>query len=69
MQGEHWLMIAKFRLQMFFADSLGCEKYRFLKQHYKQMMPAQFQSHAKSGGFYTIYAAFQLFMFCQKEYI
>ena len=40
MQGEHWIMMAKYRHEMYFADSLGCKKYRFLNQHYKQMMPA-----------------------------
>ena len=32
MQGEHWIMIAKFRHEMYFADSLGYKKYRFLEQ-------------------------------------
>ena len=40
MQGEHWIMIAKFPHEMYLADSFGLEKYRFLKQHYMQMMPA-----------------------------
>ena len=25
MQGEHWIMIAKFRREFYFADSLGCK--------------------------------------------
>ena len=41
MQGEHWIMIANFRHELYFADSLGCKGYSFLNnQHYKQMMPA-----------------------------
>ena len=48
MQGEHWIMIANFRQELYFADSLGCKKYSFLKQHYKQMMPAPLQSQPKS---------------------
>ena len=68
MQGEHWIMIANFRHEFFFADSLGCKGYKFLKnQHYKQMMPARLQSHPSKCGFYTIYAAFRLFKFRQEE--
>ena len=59
MQGEHWIMIANFRYELYFADSLGCKGYSFLNnQHYKQMMPAPLQSHPSVCGFYTIYAAF-----------
>ena len=39
MQGEHWIMIANFRHELYFADSLSRKRYGFLKQHYKQMMP------------------------------
>ena len=68
MQGEHWIMIANFRHELYFADSLGCEGYSFLNnQHYKQMMPEPLQSHPSVCGFYTIYAAFHLFKFQQKE--
>ena len=67
MQGEHWIMIANFRQEIFFADSLGCKEYIFLKQHYKQMMPAPLQSHPSVCSFYTKYAAFHLFKFQQKE--
>ena len=67
MQGEHWIMIASFRHELYFEDSLGREKYGFLKQHYKQMMPAPLQSHPSVCGFYTIYAAFHLFKFQRKE--
>ena len=68
MQGEHWIIIAKFRHEMYFADFLGCEGYSFLNnQHYKQMMPAPLPSHPSVCGFYTIYAAFHLFKFRQEE--
>ena len=52
MQGEHWIMIANFRQELYFADSLGCTKYSFFKQHYKQMMPAPLQSHPSVCGFF-----------------
>ena len=67
MHGEHWIMIAKSRQIMYFADSLGSEKCSFLKQHYEQMMPEQLQSHASVGNFYMIYAAFHLFKFRQEK--
>ena len=68
MQGEHWIMIAKFPHEFYFSDSLGCKGYSFLNnQHYKQMMPAPLQSHPSVCGFYTIYAAFHLFKFRQEE--
>ena len=65
MQGEHWIMIANFQHELYFADSVG--RPSFLKQHYKQMMPASLQSHPSVCGFYTIYAAFHLFKFRQDE--
>ena len=68
MQGEHWIMIANFRHELYFADSLGCKGYSFLNnQNYKQMMPAPLQSHPSVCGFYTIYAAFNFFKFRQEE--
>ena len=68
MQGEPWSMIAHYRQEMYFADSLGSKVYSFLNSHhYKQMMPAPLQSHPSVGGFYTIYAAFHLFKFRQEE--
>ena len=69
-QGEHWIMMANFRHELCFADSLGCKGYSFLNnQHYKQMMPAPVQSHPIVCGFYTILAAFHLFKFRQEEII
>ena len=68
MQGEHWIMIANFRHELYFAGSFGCKGYSFLNnQHYKQMMPAPLQSHPSVCGFYTIYAAFHLSKFRQEE--
>ena len=67
MQGEHWIMIANFRHELYFADSLARKKYSFLKQHYKQMMPAPLQSHPNVCGFYTKYAAFHPFKFRPEE--
>ena len=60
-------MIAKFRHEMFFADSLGRKKYRFFKQHYKQIMPTHLQSHPSVGVFYTIYTASYRIKFCKEE--
>ena len=67
MQGEHWIKIATFRHELYSADSLARKKYSFLKQHYKQVMPAHLQSHPSVCGFYTIYAAFHLLKFRQEE--
>ena len=67
MQGEHWIMIANIRHELYFVDSLGRNGYTFLKQHYKQMMPAPLQPHPSVCGFYTIYAAFHLFKFRQEQ--
>ena len=67
MQGEHWIMIAKFRHELYFADSLGRKKYSFLKQQYEQMMPDPLQSHPSVCGFYTKYAAFHFFKIRQEE--
>ena len=68
MQGEHWIMSANFRHELYFADSLGCKRDSFLNnQLYKQMMPAPLQSHPSVCGFFTKYAAFHLFKFQQKK--
>ena len=67
MQGERWIMIAKSRQILYFADSLGPKKYSFFEQHYEQMMPDSLQSNPSVCSFYTIYAAFHLFKFQQEE--
>ena len=61
MQGEQWIVIANFRLEMYSVDSSGRKKYRFLKNNYKQIVPAQFPSHTSVCSSYIIYAAFHLF--------
>ena len=60
-------MIANSHQKLYFADSLGRKKYSFLKQQNEQLMPEPLQSHPSVCGFYTIYAAFHLFKFRQKE--
>ena len=59
-----WLQMSKMNCIL---DSLGFKGYSFLKQHYKQMMPAPLHSHPSVCGFHTIYAAFHLFKFRQEE--
>ena len=66
--GENWIMIAKFRHELYFADSFGLSinNYLFLKQNYSQVC-TRLQDHPSVSGFYTIYAAFHLFKFQQEE--
>ena len=63
MQCEHWIMIANFQHELYFAELYGCKGYTFLKQHYKQMMPAP----PSVCGLYAIYLAFHLLKFRQEE--
>ena len=65
MQGEDWITIATSRHKMHFADPLG--RPSFLTQQYKQMMPQPLQSQCSVCGFHTIYVAFHLFKFLEKE--
>ena len=67
--GEHWIMIAKFHHELYFADSLGLSviNYPFLKQNYRQKVRKRLQDHPSVCGFYTNYAAFQLFTFQQED--
>ena len=67
MQGERRIIIGNFCQKLYFADSLGRKRYSFLKQQYEQTMPEQLQSHRSSGGFETIYTAFDLFKFRREE--
>ena len=67
MQGAHCIMIAYSCEILYFADCLGRKKYSFVKQQHEQMMPDPLQSHPSICGFYTVYAAFHLFKFQQKE--
>ena len=69
MQGEHWIMIANFRHELYFADSLGCKGYSFLKQQYKQMTPASLQSHPSVCGFlYNICSFSSLQVSAERNY-
>ena len=67
--GEHWIMVAKFHHELYFADSLGLSiiSHPFLKQNYSQMVRTRLQDHPSVCGFYTICAAFHLFKFQQEE--
>ena len=38
MQGEHWILIAKLRHQLYLADFLGRKDYNFLRKNYKRMI-------------------------------
>ena len=42
--GEHWVMIAKFKQRLYFADSLG-GSCNFLKQDFQKMVQVKLQSH------------------------
>ena len=67
--GEHWIKIAKFHHEFYFADSFGLSinKYPFLKQNYNQLVRTRLQNYPCVYGFCTIYAAFHLFKFQQEE--
>ena len=67
LQGEHGIKITNYRHTLFFADSLARKKYNFLKQHYKQIIPEQLQSHSSVCGSHMINAAFHLFKFRQDK--
>ena len=58
MHGEHWIVIAISRQIFYFAHSLGCGKYSYLKQQCEKLMPEPLQSHPRVCGFYTIYKRF-----------
>ena len=67
--GEHSIMIAKFLCELHSADSLGLsiENVIFLKQNYSQMVRTRLQDHPSVCGFFTNYAAIDLFKFQQEE--
>ena len=67
--GEHWIMIANNNHELYFVDSLGLSinNYLFLKHSYSQMVRTRLQDYPSVYGFYTIYAAFDLFEFQQTE--
>ena len=53
--GEHWIMIAKFQLEVFFANSLvlSINNHYFLKQRYNQTVRTRLQDHPSVCSFYT----------------
>ena len=67
--GEHWIMIAKFHPELYFAEFLciSINIYPFLKKSYSQMVRTRLQDHPSVCGFDTIDAAFHLFKFQQEE--
>ena len=67
MQGEHWIMIAKLRHQLYFVDSLGRKDYNFPGKNLKRIISERLQRHQTLCGFNTIYAAFLLYKFGQEE--
>ena len=66
MSGEHWVLIAKFKQQLYFADSLG-GSCNFLEQDNQKMVPVTLQSYRSVCGFYAINSAFHLFKFQQEQ--
>ena len=66
MEGSIGLWLQSFTIN-FFADSLGRQNYSFLGKHYLQLILQTLQVHPSVSGFYSIYAAFHLFKFGQKE--
>ena len=65
-QGEHLIMLANARHNLYFADSLG--RATFSKKQHKQMLPQPIQTHPSVCGFFTINATFHLFEFRQEEF-
>ena len=67
--GEYWIMIANFNHELYFANFLALSviNYPFVKQNYNQMVRTRLQDPLSVCGFYTVYAAFQLFKFQQEE--
>ena len=60
--GEHWIMAARKMDNFYSADSLG-QKYKFLDRKYRPMISNKLQKIENLCGFYTIYAAYELFKF------
>ena len=67
--GEHWIMIARLNRIYYYADSLArpIAKYKFLNKKYQKMKQQPVQKPDNLCGFYTIFAAFQLFKFFQTK--
>ena len=60
--GEYWIMVARTMDKFYYADSLG-EKYKFLDKKHRPMISSKLQKIENLCGFYTIYAAYELFKF------
>ena len=69
--GEHWIMIARLNRTYYYADSLArpITKYKFLNKNYQKMIQKPVQKTDNLCGFYTIFAAFQLFKFFQTRFM
>ena len=67
--GEHWIMIARLNRTYYYADSLACpiKKYKFLNKEYQKTIQHPVKKIGNLCGFYTIFAAFQLFKFFQTK--
>ena len=67
--GEHWIMIANFHHELYFANFFGLciNNYAFLKQTYSPNVRTRPQDHPSVCCFYTIHAQFHLFKFQQEE--
>ena len=70
MPGEHWIMITINPQVMYFANPFGLyvKNCLFPKQKCRQMIPTKLQGLPSVCSFYTIHAAFHLFMFQQKDF-
>ena len=67
--GEHWIMIARLNRTYYYADSLArpITNYKFLNKNYQKMIQQPVKKTDNLCGFYTIFAAFQLFKFFQTK--
>ena len=67
-QGEHWIMIAKLRHQLNFADSLARKGHNFLRKNYKRMILERLQLNQSYCGFYTTCAVFLPLKFGREKH-
>ena len=67
--GEHWIMIGRLNRNYYYADSLARSviHYKFLNKKYQKMIHRPLKKMENLCGFYTIFAAFQLFKFLQTN--
>ena len=65
---EHWIMIARLNRTYYYADSLARPiRKKFVNKKYQKMIQQPVQKTDNLCGFYTIFAAFQLFKFFQTK--